>query len=137
MLDIGFSELVLLSVIALIVLGPDKLPVAIRTLARWYARLRYTVTAFQHDIVKEFELTELRAQMQAELEQIKLTEQHLQAKLDHLAQSMGHFEQNAILKPRGNKPHHYVNYVAINLNQQVPYQTQWVIAQHQRQTRTP
>ena len=35
MFDIGFPELVLVSIVALLVIGPDKLPAAVRTLALW------------------------------------------------------------------------------------------------------
>ena len=38
MFDIGFSELLLFGVIALIVLGPEKLPQAARTAGQWYAK---------------------------------------------------------------------------------------------------
>ncbi len=35
MFDIGFSELLLIAVIGLVVLGPERLPVAVRTVAGW------------------------------------------------------------------------------------------------------
>ena len=44
MFDIGFSELLLFGVIALIVLGPEKLPQAARTAGQWYAKIRRTVS---------------------------------------------------------------------------------------------
>jgi sec-independent protein translocase protein TatB len=46
MFDIGFSELLLFGVIALIVLGPEKLPQAARTAGQWYAKIRRTVSTW-------------------------------------------------------------------------------------------
>ena len=50
MFDIGFSELLLFGVIALIVLGPEKLPQAARTAGQWYAKIRRTVSTLQSEI---------------------------------------------------------------------------------------
>ncbi|MBI3171399.1 MAG: twin-arginine translocase subunit TatB, partial [Hydrocarboniphaga effusa] len=43
MFEIGFSELLLCFVVALVVLGPQKLPVVARTLGRWTGRARMYV----------------------------------------------------------------------------------------------
>ena len=60
MFDIGFSELLLFGVIALIVLGPEKLPQAARTAGQWYAKLRRTVSTLQSEIEAELDLAETR-----------------------------------------------------------------------------
>ena len=70
MFDIGFSELLLFGVIALIVLGPEKLPQAARTAGQWYAKLRRTVSTLQSEIEAELDLAETRQQMQNELAKI-------------------------------------------------------------------
>lgn len=67
MFDIGFSELLLFGVIALIVLGPEKLPQAARTAGQWYAKIRRTVSTLQSEIEAELDLAETRQQMQKEL----------------------------------------------------------------------
>ena len=54
MFDIGFSELLLFGVIALIVLGPEKLPQAARTAGQWYAKLRRTISTLQSDIAVSY-----------------------------------------------------------------------------------
>ncbi|HEY4713419.1 MAG TPA: Sec-independent protein translocase protein TatB, partial [Aquirhabdus sp.] len=71
MLDVGFSELLLFGIVALIVLGPDKLPVAVRAAGRWYAQLRRMVTNVRNDIEQELQLVEMRDLMQKELARIK------------------------------------------------------------------
>lgn len=105
MLDIGFSEILLFGIIALVVLGPEKLPVAIRTAGRWYANLRRLVTNVQRDIEQELKLTEIREQMQQELTKLKDMEHAMQQKLDQLndMQELHQFPSNQI-KPQFEAP---------------------------------
>jgi len=63
MFDVGFSELVLIALLALIVLGPKRLPEVARTAGRWLGRLRRFMNDVKQDLDKELhsaELTELR-----------------------------------------------------------------------------
>lgn len=60
MFDIGFSELVLIAVVALIVLGPQRLPKAARTMGHLFGRLQRYVNEVKADINREMELEELR-----------------------------------------------------------------------------
>ncbi|PIE25213.1 MAG: twin-arginine translocase subunit TatB [Neptuniibacter caesariensis] len=60
MFDIGFAELLIVAVVALIVLGPDKLPAAVRTVGMWVGRIRRTVTAIQSEISEELKIEELK-----------------------------------------------------------------------------
>ena len=60
MFDIGFSEIVLIAVVALVVLGPEKLPKTARTLGHLFGRLQRYVNDVKRDIQRELELDELR-----------------------------------------------------------------------------
>jgi sec-independent protein translocase protein TatB len=60
MFDIGFSELIIISLIALIVIGPKRLPSVARTLGHLAGRLRRYVDDVKADISREAELDELR-----------------------------------------------------------------------------
>ena len=60
MFDIGFSELVVIAVVALIVIGPERLPKAARTLGHLFGRLQRYVNDVKSDISREMELEELR-----------------------------------------------------------------------------
>ena len=60
MFDIGFSEIVLIAVVALIVIGPEKLPKVARTLGHMFGRLQRYVNEVKADINREIELDELR-----------------------------------------------------------------------------
>src|SRR5688572_29980530 len=60
MFDIGFSELMVIGVVALIVIGPEKLPRMARTVGHLAGRLQRYVSDVKADINREIELDELR-----------------------------------------------------------------------------
>ena len=60
MFDIGFSELLVIGVVALIVIGPQKLPRVARTVGHLVGRLQRYVADVKADINREIELEELR-----------------------------------------------------------------------------
>jgi len=60
MFDIGFSELMVIAVIALVVIGPERLPRVARTLGHLAGRLQRYVSDVKNDINREIELDELR-----------------------------------------------------------------------------
>lgn len=60
MFDIGFSELLVIGVVALIVIGPEKLPRVARTIGHLVGRMQRYVADVKADINKEIELEELR-----------------------------------------------------------------------------
>ena len=60
MFDVGFSELLLCFVVALVVLGPQKLPAVARALGRWTARARGYVRNLSAELERETAGTDLR-----------------------------------------------------------------------------
>lgn len=60
MFDIGFWELTTIAVIALLVIGPDKLPGVARTAGKWVGRARRFVGDVKSDIDRELKQEELR-----------------------------------------------------------------------------
>ena len=60
MFDIGFSELLVIGVVALIVIGPEKLPRMARTIGHLAGRLQRYVADVKADINREIEIEELR-----------------------------------------------------------------------------
>lgn len=106
MFDIGFSELVLFGVIALVVLGPEKLPQAARTAGHWYAKFRRTIATLQNEIEAELDLAETRQKMQEELAKIKQAEAEMKREMAELRGSMQEFEnaQNKHLASTQYKP---------------------------------
>ena len=67
MFDIGFSEIALIAVVALVVLGPERLPKTARTLGHLFGRLQRYVNEVKADISREMELDELR-KLQGEMQ---------------------------------------------------------------------
>lgn len=60
MFDIGFSEILVIGVVALIVIGPERLPRVARTAGHLYGRMQRYVSSVKTDISREIQLDELR-----------------------------------------------------------------------------
>lgn len=60
MFDIGFSEVVLVCIVGLVVLGPQRLPVAIRTVMSWVRTVRGLAANVQNELKQELKLQELQ-----------------------------------------------------------------------------
>ena len=60
MFDVGFTELMVIAVVALIVIGPERLPRVARTLGHLFGRLQRYVNDVKADISREIELEELK-----------------------------------------------------------------------------
>lgn len=60
MFDIGFFELVLISIVGLVVLGPERLPVAIKTVSGWIRTIRGLANNVKHELSEELKLQELQ-----------------------------------------------------------------------------
>ncbi len=67
MFDIGFSELLVIAIVALIVIGPQRLPQVARTLGHLFGRMQRYVNDVKADIAREIELEELK-KMQSSIE---------------------------------------------------------------------
>src|SRR5476651_1858315 len=59
MFDFGFSKLLLIGIVALVVIGPERLPRVARTLGALYGRLQRYVTQVKADINREIDVAEL------------------------------------------------------------------------------
>ena len=104
MFDIGFSELVLLMLVGLVVLGPKRLPVAIRTVMGWVKTIRGLAANVQNELKQELKLQELQdSVMKAEqlnlkqlspdlsktVEELKEQAQKMRAELEEKAAAAG------------------------------------------------
>ena len=75
MFDIGFSELMVIAVVALIVIGPERLPKVARTLGHLFGRMQRYVNDVKADIAREMELDELK-KLQAQMQDAARTFEH-------------------------------------------------------------
>ncbi|KMT64659.1 Sec-independent protein translocase protein TatB [Catenovulum maritimum] len=63
MLDIGFWELVIIAVLALVVLGPERLPSAARSIAKTVRNLKQTANNLKSELNHELRVSELHQQL--------------------------------------------------------------------------
>lgn len=79
MFDVGFSELVVIGIVALVVIGPERLPKVARTVGLLLGRLQRYVGDVKADINREIQLDELKKLQQQMTEQVS----GLQASVSH------------------------------------------------------
>lgn len=60
MFDIGFTELLLIGIVALLVLGPERLPGAVRTAGLWIGRIKRSFSALKAEVEREIGADEIR-----------------------------------------------------------------------------
>ena len=66
MFDIGFSELLVIAVITLIVMGPERLPETVRTISLWIGRLKQMISSARSELESEVGMGEVRSQLHNE-----------------------------------------------------------------------
>jgi len=89
MFDIGFSELVLVFIVGLVVLGPQRLPVAIRTVMGWVRTIRGLAANVQNELAQELKLQELQESIKkAEHLNLKALSPELAKTVEELKQSV-------------------------------------------------
>ena len=66
MFDIGFAELLIIAVIGLLVLGPERLPIAIRTISLWIGRLKRQLRQIRNEVEREIGADDIRRQLHNE-----------------------------------------------------------------------
>ena len=81
MFDIGFSELMLIAAVALIVIGPERLPRVARTAGHLLGRLQRYVGDVKADINREMQLDDLKKLQQQVADQAKSMEQSVNQQL--------------------------------------------------------
>ena len=81
MFDVGFPELILIAVVGLLVIGPERLPETLRTLGLWLGRMRRSFTKIKNEIEQEIGMDEVRRQLHNEsvMEEMKRIETEVRA----------------------------------------------------------
>ena len=81
MFDIGFPEFFIAAVVALVVLGPQRLPAALRTLGLWIGRLRRSYYNVKTEVEREIGMDEVRRQLHNEqiMADVKRVEREVKA----------------------------------------------------------
>ena len=84
MFDISFMELLVISMVALIVIGPERLPTVARTLGNLYGRCRNFVYSVRTDIHNEMRMEELKKMQSSVQETVQSIEDSVQQGVDQL-----------------------------------------------------
>ncbi len=93
MFDVAFSELVVIAVVALIVIGPEKLPKVARTLGLLAGRMQRYVSSIKSDIEREIQfedLQKLQQEIKSGVEQATAEIEQLGGRMEHSMQSAAH-----------------------------------------------
>ena len=106
MFDIGFTELMVIGVVALIVIGPEKLPRVARTVGHLAGRLQRYVADVKADINREIELDELRKMRDSMQEAASKFETSVQSELNKTETELNKAVETAVQdkKPEEPKP---------------------------------
>ncbi|SGY98805.1 Sec-independent translocase [Moritella viscosa] len=85
MFDIGFWEIVVISVLGLLVLGPERLPVAIRTVSTWVKTIKGAANSVKEELSHELKIQEMHDNLKkAEQQGMNNISPDLQSSIDSL-----------------------------------------------------
>ena len=109
MFDIGFWEILVIAVLGLLVLGPERLPTAIRTIQGWILTLKHVGNSVKNEVSEELRIHELHQNLKkAEEQGLKNLSPELDSSLntlkearDSVTKPFGQSEQ----KPENSKSH--------------------------------
>src|SRR5436190_7382298 len=99
MFDIGFSELLVIGVVALIVIGPERLPRVARTIGHLMGRMQRYVADVKADIDREVELEELRKMRDSVQQAATNIESSVQSELTKAETDLNQAAQSAVGEP--------------------------------------
>lgn len=111
MFDVGFSELVLVFIVGLIVLGPKRLPIAIRTVMGWVRTIRGLAANVQNELAQELKLQELQEsikkaeslnlkslspELAQTVDELKSTAEKMKSELEQQVKDVNHIAQQQV-----------------------------------------
>jgi sec-independent protein translocase protein TatB len=92
MFDIGFAELLIIAVVGLLVIGPDRLPETIRTLAAWLGKFRRSFNDIREEVKRELH-------NDAVMRELRETQQQVEEKAGEFRQSLEQDATSPVDKP--------------------------------------
>ena len=96
MFDIGFPELLIISLVSLLVIGPKELPNAIRAISLSIGRLRRNFAKIRQDLEKEIGTDDIRAQLYNEevMQEIEESKTNLANTKKEISEIIGHVKED-------------------------------------------
>lgn len=127
MFDIGLSEIMVIAVVALIVIGPERLPKVARTLGHLWGRVQRYVNGVKADISRDMALDELRQAQQTLTQEAASTEQALNLVSQELGQQVEQLNSAIV-----NSDQSYTEQILRSINQapaepKIPVQQKFLI----------
>lgn len=89
MFDAGFLELIVVGVIALVIVGPERLPGIARKVGKWVAKARALVNTTKSDIEREFRTDEMRNMLVMQEEKIRNLQTSVESSINTTGQRLG------------------------------------------------
>ena len=103
MFDIGFTELLLIGVIGLLVVGPEQLPGAVRTVMAWVSRFRRSFDQIRTEVRRELHNDEIMQKLKAESQELERQVRDSTESFDRELQSLGRDDIATRPSPTGTK----------------------------------
>ncbi len=101
MFDIGFSELMLIGVVALVVLGPERLPKVARMAGEWMGKLQRYVADVKTDINRQMDIAELRKMQEEVKEAARSIENSVQSAAEQTRKELDDVQTSFLSEPPG------------------------------------
>ena len=89
MFDIGFAELLLIGVVGLLVVGPEQLPGAVRTVLAWVNRFRRSFDQIRTEVQRELHNDEIIQKLKAESQQLEQQARNTTQSIEKEIQALG------------------------------------------------
>ena len=89
MFDIGFAELLLIGVVGLLVVGPEQLPGAVRTVLAWVNRFRRSFDQIRTEVRRELHNDEIMQKLKAESQQLEQQVRNTTQSVEQEIQALG------------------------------------------------
>lgn len=116
MFDIGFTEILVIAVVALVVLGPERLPKAARFAGVWVRRARNQWDSVKTELERELAAEELQRNLQSVRQAVRDTEQNIHAGAESLRREVEQAQaevESAMVAPEAAPPAERANEPAI------------------------
>ncbi len=97
MFDIGFGELLVIAIVGLLILGPERLPVAIKTVSLWVGRFKRSYRQIRTEIEKEIGADDIRRQLHNEeiMQSLNATKQQFNQMADETREGINQIKEDA------------------------------------------
>jgi sec-independent protein translocase protein TatB len=101
MFDIGFSELMIIGIVALVVLGPERLPKVAKQAGEWMGKLQRYVADVKSDINRQMEVAELRKMQEEVKDAARSIESSVQSSLNETKKELDSIQTSFLEEPPG------------------------------------